>query len=151
MGWKKKHWFSYPHQLVGHCWPNGSGDFKVKKSAKNISFFLFHFFDFFNKKNLKNGSNSSLLLTTICDFSCVISSLNIEPYWQRIPENPKKLATIGQKRLQNYAHPAIASKYSANNPRTYYQITWDEKNSVSAIRTNWLITVGPTVQEIQHF
>ena len=50
-----------------------------------------------------------------------------------------------------YTFSAIASKQSAHNQKTHDETTWDEKNSVSAIQPNWLDTVGPTVQKIQHF
>ena len=58
---------------------------------------------------------------------------------------------MGQKWPKIYTFSAIASKQSANNQKTHDETTWDEKNSVSAIQPNWLDTVGPTVQKIQHF
>ena len=82
---------------------------KLGSWPKYLIFFIFC------KKNQKIGSISSLLLTTfvpdtICDLPCVISSLNIGPYWHRIPENKKKQAKIGQKRQPNYTYQAIAGK-----------------------------------------
>ena len=44
MGWKKKHWFSYPHQLVGHCWPNGSGDTTFESYKVGQKYFIFLIF-----------------------------------------------------------------------------------------------------------
>ena len=66
----------------------------------------------FCKKNQKVGSISSLLLTTfvpdtICDLPCVISSLNIGPYWHRIPENKKKTG-------QNWPKKAAKLHLSSN-------------------------------------
>ena len=58
---------------------------------------------------------------------------------------------MSQKWPKIYTFSAIASKQSANNQKTHDETTWDEKNSVSAIQPNWLDTVGPTVQKIQHF
>ena len=58
---------------------------------------------------------------------------------------------MSQKWPKIYTFSAIASKQSANNQKTHNETTWDEKNSVSAIQPNWLDTVGPTVQKIQHF
>ena len=58
---------------------------------------------------------------------------------------------MSQKWPKFYTFSAIASKQSANNQKTHDETTWDEKNSVSAIQPNWLDTVGPTVQKIQHF
>ena len=125
--------------------------FKVGKSAK-----ISHFFYFFVKKIKKlalfhhfYSQHLSLIQFVTCPVSYQASTQGpIDIEYLKIK---KKQAKIGQKRPPNYTYQAIAGKQYANNPITQYQTKLVEKNTGSVIRTNWLDTVGPILQEILHF
>ena len=99
----------------------------VKKIIKMAQ--IFHFF----------YQNLSLILFLTCPVSYHSSTLgHIDKEYPKI----KKWAKNVHKRLQNYAHPAIASKQSANNPRIYHQITWGEKKTAfqQSASTGWTLS-----------
>ena len=91
------------------------------------------------------SQNLSLILVLTCPVSYHSSTLgHFDQEYLKIKKNGPKMVKNGQK-FKSF------QQLQANNQNTHNETTWDEKNSVSAIQPNWLDTVGPTVQKIQHF
>ena len=93
--------------------------------------------------------NLSLILFLTCPVSYHSSPLgHIDKEYQKIQKNGPIMAINGFKITPIQQLQANSQQIIQEN---IIKLPGLKKNSVSAIRTNWLDTVSLTVQEIQHF